>query len=433
MRDTIPEDHEAERAILASLCAPGAELGAEEYFPVLEDQDFLDPKHKAILKAAKTLLINGGTIDILTLRDVLESSGDLGRVGGFQSLMEVLGGEEHPVIPILDILKRKAKLRMLIRTGKAMVQAAASEADEPDSLIAGYLEDLSGGIGNRMKDNVSDYLASVDKAKRGEALLPLDRVQNLVRFGIPTLDHKLSARAGSLGIVAGKTSVGKSVLAIQIQANTPNSLLLSFEMGDEEVSARMLSHATGLPSEGFLRGTHGPVYIEGGFQNAHKITEFKTRDFSGILASTKSCVRKLGIQVVIVDYFQLMDPPKEANASIAYRLGKMSSMFKAMAKDLGIAVVLLSQFNREVGDGERPKLENLKETGGLEQDANWILMAWTEKADYKPEDDRIVYMELAKNRGGARWVKATTQFQPSKTRFTEIEARTEVYGRRLMA
>ena len=103
----------------------------------------------------------------------------------------------------------------------------------------------------------------------------------------------------------------------------------------------------------------------------------------------------------------------------------MSASFKAMAKDLGISVILLSQFNREVADGERPRLENLKETGGLEQDASWVILAWTEKPEYEPDEDRIVFMELAKNRGGKRWKRARVKFMPAKNRFVEQQNETD--------
>lgn len=394
---------------------------------MLVEDDFVHPAHRAVLKAARDLFDNGGEMGPLGLKECLEANGDLGKIGGYPGLIDLLSFQDvgRPQI-LVDVLRRKRKLRGLIRMGAAMVRAAAEESDDPDVLMAGYVEDLSGEIGDSKKLKVSSYGGSALKAARGEALLVRERVENLVRIGIPHIDTHLTARAGSLGIIAGKSSVGKSALAIQLQAKTPDSLLLSLEMGDEEVEARLLSHHTGLEAEGFLKGSHGPVRVDlEVFERAHKITEFRTRDFGGILAMVRSCVRKLGIKVVIVDYFQLLDPPAISGASVAYRLGKMSAQFKAMAKDLGIAVVLLSQFNREVADGERPKLENLKETGGLEQDANWVLMAWTEKPDYQPDDNRVVFMELAKNRGGKRWIRARTEFQPAKTRFVEVQDTTD--------
>jgi replicative DNA helicase len=425
--ERLPEDVDAERSLIATLCAPGAEMAAEEFLPILSLDDFIDPRHRAVLKAAKLLLENGAEINPLTLKDVVDSAGDLGRLGGYPGLVEMLGAEEvqHPQ-NLVDILKRKAKLRLMIRTGAAMVRAAVEESDDPDSLLAGYVEDLTGEIGDSKKLKVSSYMDAREKAMRGQALLRKEHIENVIRIGIPTIDQFIVARPGSLGVIAGKSSVGKSALAIQLQVHTPNSLLLSFEMGDEEVEARLLSHHTGLSAEGFLRGTHPPMDIpEEIFKVSHKITDFKTREFRGILAMVKSCVRKLGIRAVIVDYFQLMDPPDIKNAAVAYRLSKMSGDFKTMAKQLGVAVALLSQFNREVADGERPKLENLKETGGLGDDANWVLMCWTERPDYQPDEDRIVFMELAKNRGGRRWVKARTLFMPEKTRFTEQQQETD--------
>ena len=422
----VPEDVDAERALISTLCAPGAEAAAEEFLPMLEPADFMDPRYRAVVKAAKILLENGAEISSLTLKDVLDASGDLGHIGGFSSLIEILDGEEvGKPQGLVDILKRKAKYRNMIRIGTCMARAAQSEADDPDTLASGYVEDLSGDIGNSRKLEITSYADIARKAMAGTPLIPREHFDNLPRFGIPTLDQFLVARPGSLGIIAGKSSIGKSALAIQIQAHTPDSLLLSLEMEDEEIGARLLSHHTGMSSEGFLKGTNPPVDVDMDlFERAHKMTRFKSRTFEGILAAVRLAVRKMGIRVVIVDYFQLLDPPDIKNASVAYRLGKMSASFKAMAKDLGICVILLSQFNREVADGERPRLENLKETGGLEQDANWVILAWTEKAEYEPDEDRIVFMELAKNRGGKRWKKARTRYMPEKNKFVEQQNET---------
>lgn len=425
--ETLPEDLDAERALISTLCAPGAENAAEEYFPMLDPTDFMDPRHRAVVKAAKILMENGAEISPLTLKDVVGAAGDLGRVGGYPGLIEILNGEEvgHPKT-LVDILKRKAKFRAMIRIGAGMVRAAREEADDPDALMAGYVEDLSGDIGDSKRLEITSYADLARKAMAGEPLLRREHFDNLPKIGIPTLDACLVARPGSLGIIAGKSSVGKSALAIQIQAHTPQSLLVSLEMDDEEIGARLLSHHTGMPAEGFLKGTNPPVAVDMDlFEQAQKMTKFKSRTFEGIMAAVRVAVRKLGVRVVIVDYFQLLDPPDIKNASVAYRLGKMSASFKAMAKDLGICVVLLSQFNREVADGERPRLENLKETGGLEQDASWVILAWTEKPEYGPDEDRIVFMELAKNRGGKRWRRARVKFMPEKNKFVEQQNETD--------
>lgn len=270
---------------------------------------------------------------------------------------------------------------------------------------------------------------SVSRYLEGVPLQDPDRAHNLVVFGIPKLDDALVAGPGSFGLVAARPSAGKTSLAVQAavmsqHAGIPTAIF-SFEMDFEEVSSRVLACASGHESNLILRhGLRHPSESElmRSARGILAVTKIPGRTFSGVTAKIRQLVRNRGIRLVIVDYFTLINPAetgRHKGRNDAAILGEMSKGFKALASDLGIHILLVSQLNRTVVDGERPTLECLRETGQLEQDASFVLMGWSEKAVYEPDENRVIFWELQKNRGGRRWVKAKTDNDPGRCSFTQ--------------
>ena len=130
----LPEDIEAERSLLATCCAAGAETAATEISFTLTEDDFDHPAHRAGFKALKALVEAQLEVNSLTLKDALDQAGDLARVGGFTGLVDLLSAEEvgRPQV-LADLLVRKRKLRQLIRLGAQLVRQAAEEEAPPDA------------------------------------------------------------------------------------------------------------------------------------------------------------------------------------------------------------------------------------------------------------------------------------------------------------
>jgi replicative DNA helicase len=292
---------------------------------------------------------------------------------------------------------------------------------------------------------VQDYADLVETAASGTPLYAGTRAENRIRFGIPKLDRALNAGPGTLGVVAAKTSAGKTSLAIQALLATAKAgkkaLLISLEMEREEVGAKVAAHLSGMDSSEILRGVWGAHGLEphGGFQvdyptkswlgNARGLHVPSGEPWAAIEAAIRREARK-GLDCVILDYFTLIEAPDvKGQVSTAYRLGELSKAMRRLAAQLGLTICVLSQFNRGVEDGKEPSLENLRETGQLEQDAAYVVLLWTERAKYEPHENRIVNGRLAKNRNGARWVLARTEFNPKANRFTEQERETSSYSR----
>jgi replicative DNA helicase len=296
--------------------------------------------------------------------------------------------------------------------------------------------------------HVQDYSGMVETAAKGTPLYTGARAQNRVIFGIPRIDRALNAGPGTLGVIAAKTSAGKTSLAVQGLLHSAKlgkrALLVSLEMEREEVAAKVAAHLSGLNSTEILRG----IWDLHGFQNHHGFTlddPIKAwlprarglhipsgEPWSAIEATIRREAKK-GLDCVLIDYFTLIEAPDvKGQVSTSYRLGELSKAMRRLASQLEISICVLSQFNRGVEDGKEPSLENLRETGQLEQDAAWVILLWTEQAKYEPSEDRVVLVRLTKNRNGARWVKAKTSFDPKINKFIEFEDDTSEQRPRVM-
>lgn len=306
-----------------------------------------------------------------------------------------------------------------------------------DETIRGATETLAffqtDAAGHDMKE--STFEAEVELYIGGAPLMDDSKAQ-MVKFGIAALDAELMSGPGSLGVMAAKTSAGKTSLAIQSAVETylagGKVAIFSLEMSDEELAARLIACVTGEGSGTVMRGNKDrDVFLKERLRSIakgiHKVCKIPGKTFEGVAGKMRELKLRYGTNVFFVDYFTLLNPPdtKNKSASVAYQLGEMSKGFKALAGELQATVVLLSQFNRGVEDGQRPQLENLRETGQLEQDANWILMMWTDKASYEPNEDRMVNLELQKHRGGKRWFRAKASFKPGNSRFAQTESKQE--------
>lgn len=432
----LPQDIEAEASLLATICAQGAERIAREITSMVGVKDFFHPNHQALFMALVDLLAEDQEVSLITLRNGLDRAGALNRIGGITGLSEILAKDEvgRPQA-LVRILKEKRVLREIIKTASGALREAQEGKSDPGEILATLNRDatmlLTGGFGGGMQD--STFEAAVQTYLDGKALMETTHMR-LPAFGLPDIDSELIAPPGSLGILAAKTSAGKTSLAIQGLVETWRSgripAIFSLEMNDEELSSRLIANVMDQNSKAVLRGLGhktGHSELVRMSREIRKVAKIPGRSFDAVCAKMREMRVRHGVEVFFVDYFTLLNPPdtKSKNSSMAFQLGEMSKGFKALASDLGCAIVVLSQFNREVKDGERPILENLRETGQLEQDANWAAMMWTERARYEGAEIRNVNIEIQKNRGGARWIKTMASFNPATGRFGWMPVNTQ--------
>ncbi len=434
--ERLPEDIEAERSFLATVCAPGSGPAAVEAMASLTADDFVHPGHKSAFRAANLVLEEGNPIDSLSLKDALERTKELGKVGGYPGLVELLAGMdvERPQV-LADVILRKSRLRKLIHAGAELTRAAASEDDDPDSLVAQF----------------SSRLADLSSSKRGKGLRftsdigkgAMDRLSSTlegrgvpaVSTGLPKLDRMLKGgfRPGQLVVLAARPGIGKSTMARhwakRCASLVGTAALFSLEMGSEEVWDCLAGNMAGIDSEKLGTGDLQPAEwarlqaakddLDGLALLVDDQAEITIPEIRGRVDRASARYGKL--QMVLIDYLQLITSPKgKEKQNEANRVADISRGCKLMAKDASLPVVVLSQLNREIekGQGRRPQLSDLRDSGAIEQDADIVIFIHRKGSEEDPSYELI----LAKNRSGKT---GTVPLQADLSTYTFREAEFE--------
>lgn len=430
-----------EQEFFCAFMARAAFPDAQEALGIVRPDWFCAAPLRTAWKSIQHITDQGGDPDAWSL---IQSMKALGATS--QDLTSVQIDLEHDVTvsslrPMLKAM-REAWTRRRLDTIGGRIQGAAYSADLGE-LLEGVSDTLAEVQNLEARSDhyiVSDYSNLIEVSASGQPLYAGTKAENKITFGIPKLDRALNCGPGTLGVIAAKTSAGKTSLAIQALLNTAKggkrALLVSLESEREEVGAKIAAHLSGMDSSELLRGVWGGHGFadHAGFGLDHNVKSWLPRarglhipsgePWSAIEACIKREARK-GLDCVLIDYFTLIEAPDvKGQVSTAYRLGELSKGMRRLASQLGISICVVSQFNRNVEDGKEPSLENLRETGQLEQDAAWVILLWTEKPKYEPGDNRTVLARLAKNRNGERWTIAMTDFNPKTNRFIQVDRQT---------
>ena len=443
----LPEDVEAERSLLATCCAAGAETAAAEISFVLTEEDFVHPAHRVVFRALKALIDAQLEVNSLTLKDTLDTAGDLGRVGGYTGLVDLLSAEEvgRPMV-LADLLIRKRKLRQLIRLGAQLVRQAAEEEAPPDTLVEQAAMDLfrlAQGQDRKGLEKLSDVSK---EAMEGLLDRLTGRGSSGLKVGFSRLDGITQGfQPGNLIILAARPGIGKTALALNwllrsAMYHQAHGAFFSLEMSKEEVFNRLLS-------------AHCAVNLKaaaaGGFSDQVEARLLRSRDallelpiyindqagitVREITAMVDKHMAQNGgkLDLLIVDYLQLLSSPDSSRAarqSEAVRIGEISRGFKLLAKDRGIPVVVLSQLNREVEhrQGGRPQLSDLRDSGAIEQDADMVMFIHRKMMPSQDggDEDRMAELIIAKHRNGPVG-SVGLYFEGEFARYREMERDTQ--------
>jgi replicative DNA helicase len=374
----------------------------------LEADDFSLESHRRIFKRMGELQERGEKIDRITVANELMKFNELEACGGLSYLVELDDG--LPRIPNLDsyirIVKDKAVLRRIIFASQHMMNRALAGEEEPDEILAGAEETLLKLGEARMKSGLLNAGQILEDYEGGlNAFLdPSKRIKG-IGTGFTKFDELTGGlHGGDLVIVAGRPSMGKTALALNVAQhvalkNKQTVAIFSLEMSKESLLTRMLCSAARVDSQKFRAGylnqeerrklnhalqelVQAPLYIDD-TPGAHLM------DMHAKLRRLESERHHLGL--VIVDYLQLMT----AGARFENRNQEVSALsrgMKMLAKELNVPVMVLSQLSRAVenrqGGDHRPQLSDLRESGSIEQDADVVAFVFREEI-YKPKEDSL--------------------------------------------
>lgn len=416
---------EAEQSVLGALMQDAT--AAEQIALVCED--FHDPAHRAIYRVMQAEIAKRRSVDFLSLYTVMQAAGTVEGVGGMAYLnaLEQCVVSPRAIKRHAEIVKERAAQRRLLDAADAACELAknvGSVAEKVEKIAAlfsaiqrQHVERLPRSISEIATARTAHYQALEDGT--AEAGWPTQ---------IPSLDEMLCGglRPGCMYILAARPKVGKSSLAQTIamtmaKAGRP-TLFLSQEMGAEEVADRAVSNAGRLNYGSLLSGRMS----EGDWGRAVDALEamrdvplFVDDQGSLTLLDIRAKARTVpGLKVLVLDYLQLSGSSL-ADSNRNAQIEELSRGLKGMAKQMGIAVIALSQLNREVEKraNKRPQLSDLRDSGAIEQDADAVLFLWPVR-DYPEAGRRLVGLAVEANRQGRCGVTGL-DFQGSTQRWGE--------------
>jgi replicative DNA helicase len=440
-----PHNTEAEQSILSAILIENNTL--PEVLEILSDQDFYREAHRKIFKAMVELFEKNEPADLVTLTNLLKERGQLGSLGGASYLAELVDTVPMAVnaAHYARIVQEKASLRRLIEQAAAITTRCFEDKGDVEEILDFAERSIFDISENKIKPSfytlgelLTDTYKAVEEAYENKVLVT----------GVPTgfqgLDGKTSGfQPGDLIVIAGRPSMGKTALALNIARNASletvePAAVFSLEMSKEQLSLRMLSAEARIDSSrmrgGFLSESDLarinraagalydiPIYID----DSPAISALEIR------AKARRMKMDKGLGLVVVDYLQLMRGRASAERR-ELEISEISRSLKALAKELNIPVVALSQLNRKVEErtNKRPVLSDLRESGAIEQDADVILFIYRDEVYHKEEDNPnkgIAELILAKQRNGPIG-SVKLAFLATYTRFEDLAPREESPG-----
>ena len=423
-QETLPSNVEAEQQLLGAILTNN-----DIYFRASEivgGDHFFDPVHRRIWEVAAARIKNNALASPVTLKAFLENDEGLKALGGPAYLARLAGAaiSSYAAKDYAQTIHDLALRRELIALGRDIsAEAAAVDVErEPNEQIIAAEQRLYKLAGTgKSETGFQSFLKAITDAvdvanaahQRGGGLAGLST-------GLIDIDKKLGGlHKSDLLILAGRPSMGKTSLATNIAFNIAKAYkhgrkpdgsdgavdggvvgFFSLEMSAEQLAARILSEAAEIPSENIRRGDMTETEFQRFLRAAADlnkcplwIDDTPALPISQLAARARRLKRTHGLDVLIIDYLQLVRPAT-AKDSRVNEVSEITQGLKAIAKELDIPVIALSQLSRQVESREdkRPQLSDLRESGSIEQDADVVMFVFREeyyKEREKPGDHEL--------------------------------------------
>jgi len=429
-----PQDLTAEQALLGSIMIKSS--GLNELITIIAPDDFYSERHRRIYRAMLKLFDKNEPIDLVSLTSVLTEAKQLEAVGGASYLVELVN-----VVPSAsnlkyygEIVRKKAQLRRLIDSAERLSELGYREEEELDSIFEKAEKTIFGLVNFSKKTFTTIKDTLVDAWERFERLHKSGEGIRGLPTGFKELDHRLSGlQRSDLVILASRPSMGKTSLALSIarqvaKRNVP-VCIFSLEMSSQQLVDRLIAAESHVDSwklrTGRLTADDEFARIRDALDILAKAPIFIDDDAANNITKMKSVARRLksehDLGLVIVDYLQLMAPRRESD-SLVQQVTEISRSLKALARELDIPVLALSQLNRQVEQrGGRPRLSDLRDSGSIEQDADVVMFIHREDK-YNEDSDKknIAEILIEKHRNGPTG-SVELYFDEKRVCFTSIE------------
>lgn len=437
-----PNDFEAEQAVLS--CMIFDIDGISIAYEMLKAEDFYRPEHKILFEAMISMYSNSQQVDVITLKNKLESMNMLNNVGGYEYIIELYNIVSTSALTkqYTDIVKEKSIRRKILKASKD-INVLTFDNTEPIENIVEKAEKIIASIGD--SNNLDDFSPISQVLETS-----IENIENLYRnkskvtgieTGFADFDMKTSGLQNSdFILIAGRPSMGKTAFAINIAQyaalrKNVTTAIFSLEMSKEQLVNRMICTEALVDAQKLRTGdiqsddwykiaeavsslSEAPIYIDD--KSSITIPELR--------AKCRRLKKDKDLGLVVIDYLQLMNGSTR-NENRQQEISAISRALKGLARELNVPVVALSQLSRAVEQRKPPKpmLSDLRESGAIEQDADLVCFLYREEY-YNPETDKRGQAEviIAKQRNGSvgtvnlSWLGQYTKFASLERTYNDL-------------
>ena len=459
----MPCNIEAEQAVIASILVSNDIY--DEISPFIDSQKFFDPVHVKIYETIEKLISKGLLVNPITLKNHFENNEGLKELGGQEYLIKItkFATSSKQTIDYANIIQEMHLRRELIKISESVLNQASNNTEITNT-------------GEEIIQNAEKSL--FDLAERGHFNRSFLKFENALKqtiemaknaykneegiVGVPTGLTDLDSRLGGLHkqdliIIAGRPSMGKTALATNIAFHAAKNIekkgskstvaFFSLEMSSEQLSTRILSEQSKIRSNDIRRGKVSEKEFEQFIETSKNIfdlplyiDETPAITISAISNRARRIKRLFGLDLIVVDYIQLMTSGTRKYEGRVQEISEITQSLKALAKELDVPVLALSQLSRAVEqrDNKKPQLADLRESGSIEQDADVVLFVyreayylenkepalgsiehaeWQQKMD---EVSRLAEIMIGKQRHGPTG-NVKVEFEAMYTKFKDLE------------
>ena len=396
----LPNNIEAEQAVLGSILVSNEMF--DEINTIISNRNFYDPMHQKIFSAIENLIYKGMLANPITLKNFFENEKDDLNIPEYLVKVTKFSTSSRQTIEYSKIIYDMFVRRELIKISENTIDSAK-------------LNDLNVSGKNIIENSERLLFDLAEKGSFNSSLIKFDEAMKLTIemaskaykneegiVGVPTGLRDLDDRLGGLHnsdliIIAGRPSMGKTALATNIAFNAAQKLLekgtkstiafFSLEMSSEQLSTRILAEQSRIKSNDIRRGKISDEQFDKFIETSKNISELplyidETPAISIAALSNRArrIKRLFGLEMVVVDYIQLMKASLNNRDGRVQEISEITQGLKAIAKELAVPVVALSQLSRAVEqrDDHKPQLSDLRESGSIEQDADVVMFVYRE-------------------------------------------------------
>ena len=436
----LPNNIEAEQSVIGSILVSNDIF--DDVSPIINYTKFYDPIHQKIFLAIENLISKGMLANPITLKNYFENDKNLIELEGHEYLVKItkFSTSQRQTIEYAKIIYDMHVRRELIKISEATIDNASNKnIDLPGEKIIEDSEKLLFDLAERgsfSKSFVKFDIAlnqTIEMASRA-----FKSTEGIV--GVPTGLTDLDDRLGGLHnqdlvIIGGRPSMGKTALATNIAFHAAKNIqdkglkssvaFFSLEMSSEQLSTRILSEQSRIKSNDIRRGKISEEQFDKFIETSKNISELPLYidetpaiSIAAISNRARRIKRLFGCELVVVDYIQLMRATNIRNEGRVQEISEITQGLKAIAKELNVPVLAVSQLSRAVEqrDDKKPQLSDLRESGSIEQDADVVMFVYREAYYLERKEPRPATVEHAEWQASMNEVSNLAEIMISKQR-----------------